>query len=118
MIRGETNNGEDTELRRLITATIEQVVPSLLANLKGVTPVVVHGDLWSGNAGKGKFGDDDEIQHVVFDPSTCHGHSEYDLGIMRMFGGFDKAFFDEYHRLCPKTEPVEEYEDRLKLYGL
>jgi len=37
---------------------------------------------------------------------------------MRMFGGFDKAFFDEYHRLCPKTEPVEEYEDRLKLYEL
>ena len=37
---------------------------------------------------------------------------------MKMFGGFGASFLKEYHELCPKTEPVEEYEDRVKLYEL
>jgi len=37
---------------------------------------------------------------------------------MRMFGGFGTAFFNEYHKIIPKSEPVIEYEDRLKLYQL
>ena len=37
---------------------------------------------------------------------------------MRMFGGFGTSFLKEYHDLCPKTEPVDEYEDRVKLYEL
>ena len=37
---------------------------------------------------------------------------------MRMFGGFGSSFFNEYHKLCPKTEPVAEYEDRISLYEL
>lgn len=37
---------------------------------------------------------------------------------MKMFGGFGSAFFDEYHKAIPKAEPVEEYEDRVKLYQL
>ena len=35
-----------------------------------------------------------------------------------MFGGFGGAFMREYHALCPKTSPVEEYEDRVSLYEL
>ena len=37
---------------------------------------------------------------------------------MHRFGGFGKAFLDEYHQLCPKTEPVAEYDDRVALYEL
>lgn len=37
---------------------------------------------------------------------------------MQMFGGFGPAFMKQYHELCPKTEPVNEYEDRVKLYEL
>ncbi len=33
-----------------------------------------------------------------------------------MFGGFGPTFMRDYHRMCPKTEPVNEYEDRVKLY--
>ena len=54
----------------------------------------------------------------MFDPSACYAHSEYELGIMRMFGGFTGSFLKEYHQLCPKTEPVDEYEDRVNLYEL
>ena len=37
---------------------------------------------------------------------------------MRMFGGFGRGFLKEYHELCPKTEPLGEYEDRINLYEL
>jgi len=81
-------------------------------------PVVVHGDLWSGNASRGIIGGAGEAQDVVYDPSACYGHSEYELGIMKLFGGFGEAFWKDYHTLCPKTEPTGEYDDRVALYGL
>ena len=55
---------------------------------------------------------------MVYDPSACYAHSEFELGIMRMFGGFGARFFEEYHGVVAKTEPVEEYEDRVRLYEL
>lgn len=82
-------------------------------------PVVVHGDLWSGNASYGTIGTKSgEAEDVIYDPSACYAHSEFELGIMKMFGGFGGDFLKEYHQLCPKMEPVEEYEDRVKLYEL
>jgi len=116
-------NGKDLELEKLVEATASTVVPRLLGrdhlnNGNEVTPVVVHGDLWSGNAGRGIIGGQGEKQDVVYDPSACYAHNEYELGIMKMFGGFGGSFFQEYHRLCPKTEPIDEYEDRIALYEL
>jgi len=37
---------------------------------------------------------------------------------MRMFGGFSPAFFEEYHKHRPKSEPVGEYDFRQTLYEL
>lgn len=113
----------DTNLRSLVEKTIAETVPRLIGdkhlnNGKGITPVVVHGDLWSGNKGRGRIGGKGAVEDVVFDPSACYGHSEYELGIMRMFGGFGGSFLKEYHQICPKTEPVDEYEDRVNLYEL
>ncbi|KAK7537109.1 Fructosamine/Ketosamine-3-kinase [Phyllosticta citribraziliensis] len=121
--QSERSNGKDKELHDLVEATASRVVPRLLGDDhlnggKGVTPVVVHGDLWSGNASVGKIDGQSEAEEVVFDSSACYAHSEFELGIMRMFGGFGSSFMAEYHQHCPKTEPVEEYEDRVKLYEL
>ena len=121
--QSEKSNGKDDKLHHLVITTIDKVVPRLIGDKhlnggKGVTPVVTHGDLWAGNAGKGSIGGQGEPENVVFDPSAAYAHSEYDLGIMNMFGGFGSSFFREYHQLCPKTEPVEEYEDRVALYEL
>lgn len=100
---GERANGPDAALRKLVQRTISHVVPRLLgdSHLGGgggcgaVKPVIVHGDLWSGNRGRGSFsgrddGSDGAVEEVVFDPSSCYAHSEYELGIMQMFGGFGK----------------------------
>ena len=122
--RAESSNGTDRELYNLVETTASKVVPHLIGdehlnNGNGVLPVVVHGDLWSGNASYGTIGTKSgEAEDVIYDPSACYAHSEFELGIMKMFGGFGGNFLKEYHRLCPKTEPVEEYEDRVKLYEL
>ena len=121
--KSERTNGRDVQLRSLVEKTAKEVVPRLIGDDrlnhgKGVTPVVVHGDLWSGNKGRGRIGGKGGVEDVVFDPSSAYAHGEYELGIMRMFGGFGGSFITEYHNNCPKTEPVDEYEDRVSLYEL
>ncbi|KAL2000249.1 hypothetical protein VTN02DRAFT_3358 [Thermoascus thermophilus] len=137
LAESERRNGADPALRELVETTAAAVVPALLADGHlgydrdghgdGIVPVVVHGDLWSGNASRGRIvgsgrredeAKDEADGDVVYDPSACYAHSEYELGIMKMFGGFGGGFFDEYHRIVPRTEPVDEYEDRLRLYEL
>jgi protein-ribulosamine 3-kinase len=120
----EERGRKDNDLRKLVEKTATKVVPRLIGddhlnNGQGVTPVVVHGDLWSGNASVGVIGSNKgEPEDVVYDSSACYAHSEFELGIMKMFGGFGGSFMKEYHQLCPKTEPVDEYDDRVQLYEL
>ncbi|KAI6088997.1 fructosamine kinase [Hypoxylon rubiginosum] len=118
--QGVTSNGSDPELSRAVERTASVVVPRLIGDdhIKGVYPVVVHGDLWSGNHGRGRIAGQGGVEEVVFDPSAVYGHSEYELGIMRMFGGFGSSFWKEYQSLVPKAEPKEEWEDRVALYEL
>ena len=81
LARSESRNGQDPDLRSLVEATVQKVVPRLLGDdhLNGgrrVTPVVVHGDLWSGNKGRGKLEGMDGVEDVIFDPRCvlrCHG---------------------------------------------
>ena len=121
----EKNNGKDAELAQLVEKTASVVVPRLLKDGhlrdsktgENVPPVVVHGDLWSGNKGNGTIGNGG-VEEVVFDPSSAWAHGEFEFGIMQMFGGFGAAFQEEYHKIKPKDEPVEEWEDRVDLYEL
>jgi protein-ribulosamine 3-kinase len=117
----EKNNGPDRELADTVEKTASRVVPRLIGDdtIKGgITPVVIHGDLWSGNHSTGQIAGQGGIEEVVFDPSAVYGHSEYELGIMEMFGGFGSSFFREYEKLVPKAEPKEEWDDRVQLYEL
>jgi len=122
--KAEESNGRDAKLSGLIERTATQVVPRLLrdGHLRAsgggdVVPVVVHGDLWSGNHGRGTIGNGG-VEEVVFDPSSCWAHREFEFGIMRMFGGFGVGFEREYFEITGRDEPVEEYEDRVALYEL
>lgn len=114
------HHGSDKELENAVEATASKVVPRLIGDdhVKGIVPVLVHGDLWSGNHSQGQIGGQGGVEEVVFDPSAVYGHSEYELGIMNMFGGFSSSARKEYEKLVPKAEPKEEYDDRVKLYEL
>ncbi|KAL8910946.1 MAG: hypothetical protein Q9171_003813 [Xanthocarpia ochracea] len=119
----EENHGTDTELHSLLDRIIQEVVPRILGDghlggRRGIQPALVHGDLGSENKARGRVAGKGGIEDVTFDPASCYAHSEYELGIMRMFGGFSVGFFNEYHRLIPKTHPKSEYDDRLSLYEL
>ena len=90
--RCEKNNGKDADLRRTVERTVKEVVPLLLqeghlGGKEGIKPVVCHGDLWSGNKGKGSFvgregkGPEEPgaVEDVVFDSSAVYAHSEYEV---------------------------------------
>lgn len=72
-------------------------------------PSLVHGDLWSGNAGFTKEGP------VVFDPAVYYGDREADIAMTELFGGFPREFYEAYKALLP-LEPG--YEKRKHLYNL
>ncbi|KAL5527790.1 hypothetical protein ACEPAG_6591 [Sanghuangporus baumii] len=111
--KGLQEQGDYNALCPKIRRVREIVIPHLLRPLK-IEPVLLHGDLWSGNTGV----DSSTGEPVVYDPSSFYGHSEADLAIARIFGGFGSIFFNKYHELHPKTEPVNQYELRVDLYEL
>lgn len=111
------NGGDgDGEMERAVREVVGRVVPRLLGEeyLREVRPVVVHGDLWGGNCGRTGEGGEE----VVFDPAGVYGVGEYEVGMMRMFGGFGRGFWDEYERLVGRAEPKGEWEGRVRLYEL
>lgn len=113
------SNGKDGDFEKALETVAAKVVPRLIGDdtVKGIKPVVIHGDLWSGNHSRGIIAGQGGVEEVVYDASAVYGHSEYELGDMRMFGGFG-AFWKEYEKLIPKAEPKDEWEDRVALYEL
>ncbi|MEY3463086.1 MAG: hypothetical protein RLZZ468_864 [Cyanobacteriota bacterium] len=77
--------------------------------------VLVHGDLWSGNAGLLQRPPGEPHGAALFDPATHWADREVDLAMARLFGGFPAAFFDGYGASWPL--PIG-WSDRLDLYNL
>lgn len=66
-----------------------------------IVPSLLHGDLWSGNVSQTDLGP------VVFDPASFYGHSELELSIAALFGGFDPQFYSAYFKKIPKANGFE-----------
>ncbi|XP_055264232.1 ketosamine-3-kinase isoform X1 [Moschus berezovskii] len=97
----------DREAREL-WAALQLKIPGLFHDLD-IVPSLLHGDLWGGNVAEDSSGP------IIFDPASFYGHSEYELAIAGMFGGFSSAFYSAYHSKIPKAPG---FEKRLKLYQL
>lgn len=74
------------------------------------TPSLLHGDLWSGNFMCAESG-----KACMYDPAVYYGHREMDLGMTKLFGGFDKRFYEAYHANFPLEKG---WEDRIPLTQL
>lgn len=72
-------------------------------------PSLLHGDLWSGNAGFTHEGP------VVFDPAVYYGDRETDVAMTELFGGFPREFYQAYDEAWPLDAG---YEKRKHLYNL
>ena len=73
-------------------------------------PSLLHGDLWSGNAGFLSGG-----APVLFDPAAYYGDREADLAMTELFGGFPRDFSSAYEAQWPLAAG---YERRKHLYNL
>jgi hypothetical protein len=62
-------------------------------------PARLHGDLWAGNRLTDTRG-----RSWLIDPAAHGGHREFDLAMMRLFGGFDRECFDAYDAAFPLAE--------------
>lgn len=71
-------------------------IPQFFSDVE-VVPALLHGDLWGGNVAESTEGP------VIFDPASFYGHSEFELGIAGMFGGFDSSFYSAYHEKIPQA---------------
>ena len=73
-------------------------------------PARLHGDLWAGNRLVGTGG-----RSWLIDPAAHGGHREFDLAMMRLFGGFGEACFQEYEATFPLGDG---WRDRIALHQI
>jgi fructosamine-3-kinase len=102
------------ERASLAPSTIEglESVAGRLAELGGPPepPARLHGDLWAGNRLVDSRG-----RSWLIDPAAHGGHREFDLAMMRLFGGFGDDVFTAYREVCPLAT---DWQDRVELHQL
>ncbi len=74
-------------------------------------PSLVHGDLWSGNAGFTAAG-----QPVIYDAAVYLGDREVDLAMTELFGGFPRGFYRGYEEVFPLRPGYERRRTAYNLY--
>ena len=99
---------KSTTLDKEIINKVKEKIKSELLNHKPIN-ALVHGDLWSGNAGMDKSG-----KGVIFDPASWWADNEVDIAMTKLFGGFRKEFYEEYHRIFPIKNG---FEKRIIIYN-
>lgn len=89
-----------------------EAVATRLAELGGPAepPARLHGDLWAGN----RLIDTGGVSWLI-DPAAHGGHREFDLAMMRLFGGFGEACFAAYAEATPLADG---WEARVPLHQL
>jgi protein-ribulosamine 3-kinase len=139
----EEMHGPNEELRMLREAIMNKVIPRLLRPLESdgrtLTPRLVHGDLWDGNAST----DLATGKPMIFDAVPLYAHNECEcppastittmleeLGTNTQLRADELApwwaprhkmtdkYITEYVRHFPEAEPVEDFRDRGLLYRL
>ena len=113
-------NGKWNDLEEMVEKTVNIVLPRLIgileSNGRTLKPCLIHGDLWEGN-----IGTDFESENIyIFDACSYYAHNEMEIGMWRTDHHRlkAKAYRREYLRNFEPTEPVEEWDDRNRLYSI
>ncbi|XP_054153338.1 ketosamine-3-kinase-like [Oppia nitens] len=108
LIEKNEGNRELIELWSILQMKIDKFFTDLKD--KSIIPALLHGDLWSGNAAQ------TVEEPVVFDASSFYGHSEFDLSIGHMFGGFNRNFYECYFNKIPKSSGFDKRDNLYQLF--
>lgn len=114
----------DNRLRPLarLAADAKALPSSAIRRLEGIAdrmadlvgpaegPARLHGDLWGGNRVIGSGG----VSWLI-DPAAFGGHREFDLAMMRLFGGFGEDCYAAYAEVAPLAA---DWESRIPLHQL
>lgn len=92
---------------RMVYDKLLSRIDNLLPNES--VPVLIHGDLWSGNYMISENGP------ALIDPASYYADREIEFAIMTMFGGFSQRFYDSYNDVNPLPS---DWKDRNSLYQL
>lgn len=101
--------------RRALSSTLVRRIESLAARLEkipglDVSPSLLHGDLWAGN----RLIDSTGVNWLI-DPACHGGHREFDLAMMRLFGGYSERCFEAYQEHYPLAAG---WQHRIQLHQL
>jgi protein-ribulosamine 3-kinase len=94
---------DERKIFEKLLGRIEVLIP------KDSVPVLIHGDLWSGNYMVSEKG------AALIDPASYYADREMEFAIMTMFGGFSQRFYDAYNEENPL--PLD-WKQRNSLYQL
>lgn len=92
------------------TPSVQQMETSLKRLFENVKPSLLHGDLWSGNYLISKDG-----EPYLIDPAVYYGHSEVDIAMSKLFGGFSNEFYNSYYDVLPTDSYTNK---RIEIYQL
>jgi protein-ribulosamine 3-kinase len=59
-----------------------------------------------------------ENKPCIYDPAVYFGHREMDLGMSKLFGGFDNLFYQNYNEHYPLEKNWQKRSDICNLYPL
>ena len=107
----------DVACKQLIHVVIPKLLGALQSDGREITPTLIHGDLWEWNVGI----DIETGENVVFDPGSIYAHNEMEFGTWRCSWAFYfnlPIYTQQYQRHLKPSEPVEEWDDRNRLYSI
>ncbi|PKS13159.1 hypothetical protein jhhlp_000501 [Lomentospora prolificans] len=113
-------NGLWKELDDVMQVTLRKLIPRLLdpltADGRSIKPCLIHGDLWESNIGT----DAHTGEIYIFDACAYYAHHEKEVGIWRCDHHKMKSdvYRNEYFKNYEPSEPIEEYDDRNRLYSV
>ncbi|POS78998.1 hypothetical protein DHEL01_v202601 [Diaporthe helianthi] len=107
----------DVVCKQLVDAVIPRLLGALQSEGRSIKPSLIHGSLWEKNIGM----DMETGKIVIFDTGCTYAHNEMEFGTWRSTWA---AYFNSptymrlYQREIEPSEPVDEWDDRNRLYSL